>query len=196
MKFKHFLSSAACLGALACALPAWAQALPESGASDAPRARATSGKDAIHLLLGARHELPERALFERASKTAESDLLQIADDASVFPMHRYRALQALGAYWPSDRSFALYTKVYNTSPEGSMVRHRMLMLFGAHFGARGIDILRAALVNADVQIRRTAVEALVEAGTDEARAAIREAAERESDEALRARMKYAGARVN
>lgn len=141
----------------------------------------------LKLLLSAHHDLPDKHLFLKASPDARALLLELARDASQFKLHRYRALEALGAYWADDEVFELYARLLAGKGD-VLLKHRVMMFAAAAFGDRSVPLISPYSHDADVQLRMTAAEALIRVNTETSRAALRAALGQEDEPMVRRRI--------
>ena len=158
--------------------------------SDSPSATVSTPvrvSASVSQLLSAYHGLPERDLFEAASATAREELLLVVGDESRLLAHRYRALEALGAYWPDAQVWGVYERWLRSPAEEDML-HQVMPLAARYFGDRATGLLVAHLDASDVQVRLSAVEALAMIRTPGAQGAMRARLEREQDALVRERL--------
>lgn len=120
--------------------------------ADAERAR-------VLTLLQARHELPPKAVFEKAAADPRAHVLAIAADEKAFPPHRHAAMAAL-RYWPDAAAQRLFRAALTSPRSGEMLRHKVIAFYAAAFGAEALPDLAPLLDDPDPQIRMTAVEAV------------------------------------
>ena len=146
-----------------------------------------SQREALKVLLSAHHGLPAKIEFDRVSDNARGHLLDFATDMGMFPMHRYRALEALGMHYRDDQVLSLYEKVLLGS-QGELAQHRVMMMAATFFGSDAVRIISPLIKHDDLQLRKTASSALLIVGDEAAMAAIRGAYEVEPDPTLRAEM--------
>jgi HEAT repeat protein len=156
-----------------------------SGAAQA----ADSGKDRVVALLSVIHELPQKSVFEAASKDARDVVLSIATDPSVNGPQRARALQAL-AYWPDAAAF----DAHRTALGDERLRHKALRLLGATFGAQSLPTIAAYLDHPDAQLRATALEAAADVKGSQAEAMLAQRAAVEPIAWIKARLVRAQSR--
>ena len=79
-------------------------------------------------LLKTRHECPPKEDFAALGIAAVApELYRIARDPKVFPLYRFRALEALG-YWPDDQVFELYVAVLASAVDDEPLQHDMIPL--------------------------------------------------------------------
>ena len=192
------LAHVSSLAALALTLMLGVSALPHAASAQAPPARTKAAakpeRARIQLLLSAHHELPDRALFEGASDQARAHLLDFATDLDVFPLYRYRALEALGAYYADDQVLRLYASVLKDAGS-ERAQHRVMLLAARFFGDQATGLLTPFLSDKNIQLRITAVEALALIHSETSRAMLRAAASSEPDPGLATRMVRAAAGV-
>lgn len=162
------------------------EASAQQGVDDAQRdIRAERAN--IQRLLSAHHELPDKVFFERASQDARAILFDFATDLNIFPLYRYRALEALGLHYGDDRVLDLYAKVLAT-PSDFGAHHRVMMYAATFFGERATPMLAPMVSSKDVQFRRTAYEALLIIGSEGAMATLERARAKEDNPLLLARL--------
>ena len=162
------------------------EARAQQGADDSKRdLRAERAR--IQRLLSAHHELPDKIFFERASQDARSLLFDFATDLNIFPLYRYRALEALGLHYGDDHVLDLYSKVLAT-PSDFGAHHRVMMYAASFFGEQATALLAPMTSSKDAQLRRTAYEALLVVGSEGAMATLERARAREDDPLLLARL--------
>lgn len=167
-------------------LPSLALAQQPGAEAEKPDA-ARRATGSIPLLLSAYHTLPERELFEAASTDPQAELLTLASDRHLFPAHRYRALDALGAYWPTKSTEALYVSLLE-KPESAAQLHQLLMLTARHFPAQAPALLAPVLQHEDEQLRLTATAALGLVNSSASREVLRAALRTERSELVRQRI--------
>jgi len=141
----------------------------------------------IQRLLSAHHELPDKVFFERASVDARALLFDFATDPNLFPLYRYRALEALGMHYGDDVVFTLYAKVLGKSDDFGE-QNRVMMFSAVFFGERAVSLLAPMTTHEDAQLRRTAYEALALVGGESAMATLKTARQNEDNALLLERL--------
>lgn len=178
--------------AILCVMPGMAIAQSHE---KTPKTKTTSHmtleRKQVRLLLTAHHSTPNQAAFKKASPThARALLLEAAHDQHLFPTLRVRALDALGAHWAGADIFIAYNttlkNALHNADEGTI--HRVLMLGAKHLGTSFVPVLTPYLKHKEVQVRRTAVAALMLVGDDRSRSAIEAVIDDEKSEFVRKHM--------
>jgi HEAT repeat protein len=142
--------------------------------AQAPPAKSASYSEVI-LLLSAHHELPDKALFEEAGADVVKQLHTVVAARDALSAHKYRALEALAAYWPGDDTNALFADLF-AAPDHDLMRHQLMAIASQHLPTKQATALIApSLKDGDAQIRYTAVDALGRINTSRSRELLRAA---------------------
>ena len=145
--------------------------------------------DRLHELLKTRHKAPPRSEFEALGVAAITPTLhRMSRDATLFPLYRYRALEALG-HWPEDDVFRLYVEVLASVSGDEPWEHDMLTLIVGVFGVRSIPVGTPYLDDPRLAIRLTVLRALANVEDPKARAILVDRSLHDPAEAVRERAK-------
>lgn len=182
---KTFLVATIVSMPLVAALPA-----QDAHAQQATKTSKSASNVKLIRLLSAYHELPSEDLFAKASATPEQDLITIAKDTTVFKAHRYRALEALAAYWPSKHTVALFDGLFASVDEQDLMLHQLLTISSKHLDKTlATSWATPYLSSTDEQVRYTAVDALGRINTPASKSAIKKALETETNNWVKEHMK-------
>ncbi|MFT6395879.1 MAG: HEAT repeat protein [Bradymonadia bacterium] len=146
--------------------------------------------EAARVLLSGYHGIPEAERFESALTDPSATLLEIATNADESPIHRDRALGALG-YWPNAEVQSLYVDLIEGEDTPEMVRHRVIGHLAYTFGDDALQYVAPYLSDDDVQFRLTAIDALSHVGTPAALLLLDSAAEVETHSVVLQRLEAA-----
>lgn len=191
MKIKITLFTLALGGSLLGALAAPSSVTAETTAT-AQIAEQAQREQIMHLL-SAIHELPKKPAFLSITDDAHLHLIEIVEDEALLPQLRYRALEALGSYWPSPAVRDLYIKAIEQT-QHEPLRHRAMMMGAPRFGDDLVPTL-AKLLDGDLQLSLTAIEALSVIDSTSSRRALQRAKEAATQPLIKKRIDAALTRV-
>lgn len=119
-------------------------------------------------LTGHHDRAPERAALEEITPDARRHLARIALDENLLPLHRHRALDALGAGWADQKTLATYTE-YIAKSQDSAARYRAIKLATQHLDALAMPLLSAHTEAEDDLVREAVIQSLIALKTTESR---------------------------
>lgn len=128
MTIQHSFGPA--IVALALASTTWLQGHPASAAAET-RADCVAQPSTLERLLGARHGLPEHAVFERSCSRLEEALWQVVETPGKPIVYTLRALSVLG-HAPSPASAEKLAHIAEDPAQRSSLRHYAAMAFFRH----------------------------------------------------------------
>lgn len=156
------------LPALAHTALALAVALPLALAATSPALAGDLRAPVLAALAGV-EDVPTAAELQAIGAGVEGELMEIAQDNSLVPTTRARAVHALG-WFPSEGSQALLRSTL-TGGDTLLARKAAYALANG-WGDASVPLLQPALAASDVQLRIATVRALDGVGSEAARSAL------------------------
>lgn len=135
---------------------ALAVTLPLALAASSP-AFAGALRDPVLAALAGVEDVPTAADLQAIGAGVEGELIEIAQDASVVPTTRARAVHALG-WFPTDSSQALLRSTLTGSD--ALLARKAAYALANGWGDASVPMLQPALAANDVQLRIATVRAL------------------------------------
>ena len=156
-----------------------------SSAASQTNTKSDDAKVEIWRQLTSHHDrTPTRAALEEISPEARRHLARIALDEKLLPLHRHRALDALGAGWADQKTLATYTE-YIAKSQDSLARYRAIKLSARHLGALAMPLLSAHTEAEDALVREAVIQSLITLKTPESHTHLDAMLEREKLPRLR-----------